>query len=191
MYKVGFSIDFIFVTAKIVVLFLPMTIPKKMPESVRRDSIEVDDYYAVEKQRIAEETKKAHRIHEIDMQSHLTALIPYYDEAEGDDRRRLHLLNSLLVSRFEEPGMMYWNIFRNAPQEINDYADLFGADLSEEDKGAIIDFLLLKKTEAANMVDMGFDEDGEEDTIFRSWNEEDETFESDWDTVNDEDENNE
>lgn len=166
MYNRGIPIDFIFLTDKIVVLFLLMTIPKKSPESVIKSSLEVDDdYYAVAKQRIAEETQKAHKIHEVEMESHLTALIPYYDEAEGDDRRRLLLLNRLLVSRFEEPGMMYWNIFRNAPAEIEEYADLFWADLSESDKKSIIDFLHYKKEEEANMVDMWFDGDGEEDDL--------------------------
>ncbi len=163
MYNEVFFIDFIFLTAKIVVLFLPMTIKKKRPESVALNSIEVDDYYAVEKKRVAEETQKAHRIHEEDIQTHLTAMIPYYDESEGEDSRRLLLLNSLLIHRFEEPGMMYWNIFRNAPREIEDYTDLFWSDLSEWDREAIIDFLEVKKEESKNMVEMGFDEDGEED----------------------------
>jgi len=61
--------------------------------------------------------------------------------------------------------MMYWNIFRNAPMEIRDYADLFASDLTEKDINAIIHFLETKKEEAANMVDMGFDEDGEEDDL--------------------------
>lgn len=141
-----------------------MTMKKKsLPESVVSASIEEDDYYAVEKKRIAEETQKAHKIHELEVQSHLTEMIPYYEEAEGDDRRVLLLLNSLLINRFEEPGMMYWNIFRNAPGEIRDYADLFGSDLKDKDINALIRFLEIKKEEQENMVDMGFDEDGEED----------------------------
>ena len=115
---------------------------------------EDDDYYAVEKKRIAEETQKAHKIHELEVQSHLTAMIPYYEEAEGDDRRRLLFLNNLLINRFEEPGMMYWNIFRNVPREIRDYSDLFEGELNESDIQAIIHFLEQKKEEAANMVDM-------------------------------------
>lgn len=143
-----------------------MTMQKKhIPESLTTSSIEEDDYYAAEKKRIAEETQKAHKIHELEVQSHLTEMIPYYEEAEGDDRRILLLLNSLLINRFEEPGMMYWNIFRNAPGEVRDYADLFGSDLSEKDMNAVIHFLEMKKEEAANMVDMGFDEDGEEDDL--------------------------
>ena len=143
-----------------------MTMPKKhIPESPKKPSLEEDDYYVVEKKRIAEETQKAHKIHELEVQSHLTAMIPYYDEAEGDDRRVLLLLNNLLINRFEEPGMMYWNIFRNAPSEIRDYADLFGDDLWEKDIRALIHFLEVKKEEQENMVDMGFDEDGEEDDL--------------------------
>jgi hypothetical protein len=105
-------------------------------------------------------------------------MIPYYDEAEGDDRRLLLLLNNLLINRFEEPGMMYWNIFRNAPSEIRDYADLFGDDLLEKDIRALIHFLEVKKEEQENMVDMGFDEDGEEDDMVIK-NNEDETGEED------------
>ena len=132
-----------------------MTMPKKhIPESPKKPSLEEDDYYVVEKKRIAEETQKAHKIHELEVQSHLTAMIPYYDEAEGDDRRVLLLLNNLLINRFEEPGMMYWNIFRNAPSEIRDYADLFGDDLLEKDIRALIHFLEVKKEEQENMVDM-------------------------------------
>lgn len=142
-----------------------MTIKKKRPESVVQSSSEDDDYYVVEKKRIAEETQKAHKIHEIEVQSHLTAMIPYYDDAEADDRRRLLLLNNLLLNRFEEPGMMYWNIFRNAPTEIRDYTDLFGDDMAESDIQSIIDFLTQKKEESENMVEMGFDEDGEEDDM--------------------------
>lgn len=156
-----------------------MTMPKKhIPESPKKPSLEEDDYYVVEKKRIAEETQKAHKIHELEVQSHLTAMIPYYDEAEGDDRRVLLLLNNLLINRFEEPGMMYWNIFRNAPSEIRDYADLFGDDLSEKDIRALIHFLEVKKEEQENMVDMGFDEDGEEDDVVIK-NNEDETGEED------------
>lgn len=104
MYKAEFFIDFIFVTAKIVVLFLPMTIPKKMPESVRRASVEVDDdYYAVEKQRIAEETQKANRIHEEDIHLHLVANIPYYEDADPTVRRSLVRLNNLLLHRYDQP----------------------------------------------------------------------------------------
>ena len=139
---------------------------------------EDDDYYAVEKKRIAEETQKAHKIHELEVQSHLTAMIPHYEEAEGDDGRRLLFLNKLLINRFEEPGMMYWNIFRNAPREIRDYSDLFEGQLNESDIQAIIHFLEQKKEEAANMVDMWFDEDGEEDDL-KPQKEEDNTVDED------------
>lgn len=141
-----------------------MTIKKKTIAE-RPVSSSDDDYYVLEKKRIAEETQKAHKIHDLEVQTHLTAMIPYYEDAEGDDRRRLLLLNNLLVNRFEEPGMMYWNIFRNAPREIRDYADIFEWELSESDINAIIHFLEQKKEEASQMVDMGFDEDGEEDDL--------------------------
>jgi hypothetical protein len=84
-----------------------------------------DDYYALEKKRIAEETKKANRIHEQDIESHLTAVIPYYEEADEEEARLLVLLNNLLVNRFKEIGLVYWNIFRHTPIEIRDYADMF------------------------------------------------------------------
>lgn len=143
-----------------------MTIKKKtITGRPTETSREDDEYYAVEKKRIGEEAQKAHKIHELDVQTHLTAMIPYYDDAEGDDRRRLLLMNNLLVSRFEEPGMMYWNIFRKAPREIRDYQDLFGADLTESDCAILIQFLEEKKIESENMVEMGFDEDGEEDDL--------------------------
>lgn len=61
--------------------------------------------------------------------------------------------------------MVYWGIFRYAPGEIRDYRDLFGDDLSETDMNRIISFLSQKKEESENMVEMGFDEDGEEDDI--------------------------
>lgn len=131
----------------------------------KETSFEDDDYYAVERKRIAEEAQKAHRIHEEDIQTHLTAMIPYYEDAEWEDRRRLLLLNNLLIHRFEEVGMVYWGIFRHAPGEIRDYRDLFGADLSDTDMNRIISFLSQKKEESENMVEMGFDEDGEEDDI--------------------------
>lgn len=142
-----------------------MTIRKNTKDIKKTTSYEDDDYYASEKKRIAEETQKAHKIHELEIQSHLTAMIPYYDDAEWDDRRRLLLLNNLLINRFQEPGMMYWNIFRRAPAEIREYADIFEWDLSESDVNSIIHFLELKKEEEKNMVDIGFDEDGEEDEI--------------------------
>lgn len=143
-----------------------MTTRKKTSrENTQETSFEEDDYYAAERKRIAEEAQKAHRIHEEDIQTHLTAMIPYYDDAEWEDRRRLLLLNSLLIHRFEEVGMVYWGIFRHTPREIREYRDIFGNDLSESDMNRIIDFLQEKKEESENMVEMGFDEDGEEDDI--------------------------
>jgi len=86
-----------------------MTIKKKtIAETFKQTSPEDDGYYAVEKKRIAEEAQKAHRIHEEDIQTHLTAMIPYYDDADTDERRLLLLVNSLLIHRFEEVGMVYW-----------------------------------------------------------------------------------
>lgn len=59
--------------------------------------------------------------------------------------------------------MVYWGIFRHTPREILEYTDLFGADLSQSDVSNIIQFMESKKEESENMVDIGFDEDGEED----------------------------
>ncbi len=84
-----------------------------------------DDYYAQEKKRIAAETQKAHKIHEKEIESHLNAVIPYYEDADEEDARLLVLLNNILVHRFAEVGLVYWNIFRHTPGEIRDYADMF------------------------------------------------------------------
>ena len=155
-----------------------MTIKKKTimesPEKISED----DDFYAAEKKRIAEETQKAHRIHEEDIRTHLTAMIPYYDDAEVEDRRLLLLINSLLIHRFAEVWMMYWGIFRHNPNEIREYGDLFGGDLSSSDMNQVITFLEMKKDEAKNMVEIGFDEDGEEDDL-KPVKEEDEDAEED------------
>ena len=60
-----------------------MTTRKKTSrENTQETSFEEDDYYAAERKRIAEEAQKAHRIHEEDIQTHLTAMIPYDDDAE-------------------------------------------------------------------------------------------------------------
>jgi hypothetical protein len=171
---------------KIVVLFLSMTIKKKIPQE-NIDNSNEDDYYVLEKQRIAEEAKKAHRIHEEDIQTHLTAMIPYYDDANTEERRLLLLVNSLLIHRFEEVGMVYWWIFRQNPHEIREYADLFWADVTPADMDAMIVFLENKKEESENMVEMGFDEDGEEDPSSSSWWD-DEYSENEGNEENEEDE---
>lgn len=63
-----------------------MTMQKKRPlEIPNKTRIEEDDYYAIEKKRIAEEAQKAHKIHELEVQEHITQMIPYYDEAEGEE----------------------------------------------------------------------------------------------------------
>lgn len=159
-----------------------MTTRKKTsPENLRESSFEEDDYYAVERKRIAEEAQKAHRIHEEDIQTHLTAMIPYYDDAEPEEKRLLLLLNSLLIHRFEEVGMVYWGIFRHTPMEIREYTDLYSDDLNESDINTLIAFLENKKVESENMVEMWFDEDGEEDDVIvgmnNEWAEEDITEE--------------
>jgi hypothetical protein len=105
-------------------------------------------------------------------------MIPYYDDAEPEDRRRLLLLNSLLIHRFAEVGMVYWGIFRHTPHEIKEYSDLFGEDLSMLDMAQLIAFLEQKKEESENMVEMGFDEDGEDDDLVPSRDKE-EDFEED------------
>ncbi len=94
---------------------------KKNPHTLEQE----DDYYVLERKRIAEETQKAHKIHEKEVESHLNSVIPYYEEADGEEARLLVLLNNLLVHRFAEVGLVYWNIFRHTPGEIRDYADMF------------------------------------------------------------------
>ncbi len=117
-----------------------------------------DDYYALEKKRIAEETQKAHKIHEKEIESHLNSVIPYYEEADGEEARLLVLLNNLLVNRFHEIGLVYWNIFRHAPNEIRDYADMFWDDLDDSSVEKIIVFLEEKKHDSENLVDIWFDD---------------------------------
>jgi hypothetical protein len=73
---------------------------------------------------------------------------------------------------------MYWGIFRHNPNEIREYGDLFGGDLSSSDMNQVITFLEMKKDEAKNMVEIGFDEDGEEDDL-KPVKEEDEDAEED------------
>lgn len=55
--------------------------------------------------------------------------------------------------------MMYWGIFRQNPNEIREYSDLFGDDLTLSDMNRVITFLDMKKDESKNMVEIGFDED--------------------------------
>jgi hypothetical protein len=89
---------------KIVVLFLPMTMQKKhIPESPTGSAFEEDDYYVMEKKRIAEETQKARRIHEEDIHLHLVANIPYYEDADATVRQSLVRLNNLLLHRYDQP----------------------------------------------------------------------------------------
>lgn len=117
-----------------------------------------DDYYALEKKRIAQEAQKAHKIHEKEVESHLNSVIPYYEEANAEEARLLVLLNNLLVNRFEEVGLVYWNIFRRTPGEIREYADMFWDDLDTASVERIIAFLEEKKHDAENMVDIWFDD---------------------------------
>ncbi len=163
---------------------------KSLPENTQNDAVETDDYYAVEKQRIAEETQKAHRIHEEDVHLHLVANIPYYDDADPTVRRSLVRLNNLLLHRYDQPWLIIWQFLQHEPTEIRDYAADFGDDLSESEQDMLVSFLQEKKQEEENMVDMGFDEDGEEDEL-RLWNEENEEdggFETDQYADNDENE---
>jgi hypothetical protein len=124
-----------------------------------------DDYYAQAKKRIAEEAQKAHRIHEEDVHLHLVAHIPYYEDAWEKVRRLLVKLNNLLLHRFDQPGMIYWDFFKKTPSELSDYAPDFGTELSRDEQATIIRYLEQKKREEENMVEIGFDEDGEEDGI--------------------------
>ncbi|MFA6080070.1 MAG: hypothetical protein WC753_01155 [Candidatus Gracilibacteria bacterium] len=117
-----------------------------------------DDYYVVERSRIAEEAKKAHRIHEKEVESHLNSVIPYYEDADVEEARLLVLLNNILVNRFKEIGLVYWNIFRHAPIEIRDYSDMFGDDLNASSVERIIAFLEEKKHDSENLIAIGFDD---------------------------------
>ncbi len=117
-----------------------------------------DDYYAVQKKRIAEETQNAHRIHEKEIESHLNSIIPYYEEADGEAARLLVLLNNLLVHRFAEIGLVYWNIFRHTPSEIREYADMFWDDLDIVSVEKIITFLEERKYDTEHLVDIWFDD---------------------------------
>ena len=143
-----------------------MTMQKKhIPESLTTSSIEEDDYYAVEKKRIAEETQKAHRIHEEDSHLHLVANIPYYEDADATVRQSLIRLNNLLLHRFDQPWIIIWQFLKHEPTEIRDYAADYGDDLSQSEQDMLVSFFQKKKQEEQNMVDMGFDEDGEEDDL--------------------------
>ncbi len=165
-----------------------MTIQKKtILENAPVVSYEDDDYYAVERKRIAEEAQKARRIHEEDVQTHITAMIPYYEDADSECRRCLLSLNNILIHRFSEAGMVYWGIFRHAPSEIREYSDLFWEDLVPNDVERIVVYLNDKNEEAKNMVDIGFDADGEEDSDFRG-DDKDEEDESDSDEDREKDE---
>jgi hypothetical protein len=84
-----------------------------------------DDYYVVEKKRIAKETQKLHRIHEEDIHLHLVANIPFYEDAPDGVRTALVRLNNVLIHRFDEPGMIYWDFFKKTPKELYDYASDF------------------------------------------------------------------
>lgn len=117
-----------------------------------------DDYYALEKKRIAAETQKAHKIYEKEIESHFNAIIPYYEEADEEEARLLILLNNLLVNRFAEVGLVYWNIFRHAPIEIREYADMFWNDLDDTSVERIITFLEAKKYDSEHLVDIWFDD---------------------------------
>lgn len=131
-----------------------MVMKKKIhPETVAKASIE-DDYYVVEKNRIAEETQKQKRIHEEDVHLHLVANIPYYEEASDNIRRALVQLNNLLLHRFDKPGMIYWDFFKKTPKELYEYASDFSGDLGEQEQSMIVAYLERKKQEQENMVDM-------------------------------------
>ena len=155
-----------------------MTIKKNhLPKSPNYIPVE-DDYYAVEKKRIAQDAQKAHRIHEEDVHLHLVANIPYYEDAPESVRRCLVLLNNVLLHRFDQSGLIYWDFFKKTPSEIRDYAQDFGNDLPEATQKIIITYLEHKKIEEENMIDIGFDEDGEEDIPRSKYGEVSEALES-------------
>ncbi len=162
-----------------------MTIQKKTILEQPENSYEEDDYYAVEKKRIAEEAQKARRVHEEDVQTHITAMIPYYEDADGECKKCLLTLNNVLIHRFSEAGLVYWTIFRHNPMEIREYADLIGQDMSSSDMERVIVYFNDKNEEAKNMVDIGFDADGEEDDFLGNEYADDESDEEDVDTDKD------
>ncbi len=127
-----------------------------------------DDYYALEKKRIAEEAQKSRRIHEEDMELHLVSHIPYYEEAPHEIRRCLVHLNNLLLHRFDKPGLIYWDFFKKTPVEIRDYAPDFREDFPLYEQDMIIEYFETQKISEGEMVEMGFDEDGEEDDFHAS-----------------------
>ncbi len=143
-----------------------MTISKKkLPENQMTSLPEEDDYYATERQRIAQETERAKRIHKEDVHLHLVAHIPYYEDASEWLRSALVRLNNILLHRFDKPGMIIWDFLKKTPTELYDYAKDFDNDISPDDQKMIVEYLERKKQEDASMVEMGFDEDGEEDDI--------------------------
>lgn len=164
-----------------------MTIQKKtLLVNDPQNSFEEDDYYAIEKKRIAEDAQKARRIHEEDVHTHITAMIPHYEDADTECRRCLLALNNILIHRFSEAGMVYWGIFRHAPSEIREYSDLFWVDLNKDDVERVIVYLNDKNEEAKNMIDIGFDADGEDEDFRGKNDEDDEENEGDLDDEKDE-----
>lgn len=109
----------------------------------------VDDYYASARQKAIESARKDARAVKEHVADSLHHLIPYYEIASDADRDLLVKLNNVLVNRFEGPGMMYWNIFRNQPTEILEYPDYFEGVLIQEELEKLISFLELQKVEAA------------------------------------------
>jgi hypothetical protein len=93
------------------------------------------------------------------------ANIPYYEDAPDDIRTALVRLNNILIHRFDEPGMIYWNFFKKTPAELHDYASDFDGELSEREQAMIVTYFERKKHEEDDMVDIGFDEDGEDDDL--------------------------
>lgn len=73
--------------------------------------------------------------------------------------------------------MIYWDFFKKTPTELRDYSSDFGADLWEEDQALIIGYLEEKKQEQETLVDIWFDEDGEEDDIVFTEEKDDESQE--------------
>lgn len=122
------------------------------------DPTHEDDYYAQERRRIAQETRHAREIQEAEINQHLTDQIPYYLDADPEIRRIMLLVNNVLVNRFEETGMVYWSIFQQKPDEIEEYDDYFQNDVSVSQRKILIHFLREKLHQKDEMVDIGFDD---------------------------------
>lgn len=129
------------------------TPPANSPENV-------DDYYALARQREVEKTRQDVAAQREHVRQEFMNLIPHYEFASDPERAQLVKLNNLLVHRFEGPGMMYWTVFSQKPQELFEYRDILQDEFSEVELQALVDLLEAKKLENSFEVeDNDFTED--------------------------------